>query len=220
MTKTHFAARLAQTATVLAFTAAIAVLGSPAALAQNQPAPQAPLAATPAPKILVIDRAAILRVSKVGQDIVRQVNAYTVAAEKEFKGQGDALRNQGQALQQQVAILAPDVKAQKIKAFELQQQSFQQKIQQRQGQIQAGVLKARQQIEAALGPILQGIMTERGANLLLDRNAVVLGTVDVDVTRTAVQRLDQKMPTVKVDLVTPSPAMLAAMQQAAQQQGQ
>jgi len=33
-------------------------------------------------------------------------------------------------------------------------------------------------------------MQERGANLLLDRAAVVLGMVDVDVTRVTIQRLD------------------------------
>lgn len=58
-------------------------------------------------------------------------------------------------------------------------------------------------MEVALGPILQGIMAERGANLLLDRGAIVMGTGDFDVTRLAVQRLDQKMSTVKVNLVTP-----------------
>ena len=73
--------------------------------------------------------------------------------------------------------------------------------------IQGGFIKARQQVEQALGPILQGIMAERGANLLLDRNSVVLGTVDVDITGLAVQRLNQKMPSLKVDLVPPPPGM-------------
>jgi outer membrane protein len=72
-------------------------------------------------------------------------------------------------------------------------------------------LKARQQVEQALGPILQAIMTERGANLLLDRNAVVLGTVDVDVTGVAIARLNQKLPAVKV-VLTPLPPGAAAPQ--------
>jgi len=50
-------------------------------------------------------------------------------------------------------------------------------------------------------------MAERGANLLLDRNSVVLGTVDVDITGLAVQRLNQKMPSLKVELVPPPPGM-------------
>jgi Skp family chaperone for outer membrane proteins len=162
-----------------------------------------PAAGTPVPKILVINREAILRLSKVGQDIVKQVNGYTQSAEKEFKGQGEQLRKDGAALQQQLAILAPDVKAKKIADFENRQRSLQAKVEMRQQQIQGGVLQARQKIETALGPIVQGIMQERGATLLLDRGAIVWGTGDIDITRTAIQRLDQKMQTVKVNLVSP-----------------
>jgi len=206
--------------TALTLTAAFAV--APAS-AQNAPKPAAaPAAGTPAPVILVIDRGAILRASKVGQSIVSQVNGFTSAAETEFKGTAQNLRAQEQQLQQQIAILAPDVKKKKIAAFQAQQQAFQQKVQQRQAQIQGGVMQARQQVEAALGPILKGIMAERHANLLFDRNAVVLGTINVDITGAAIQRLDQKMPSVRVQLVNPSPAMMEQLraQQLQQQQGQ
>lgn len=185
------------------------------ATAQAQaPAPAKPHAAAatspvPAPKIIVVDRQAILRASKVGQDIVRQVNAYTAAAESEFRSENEALQKESAALQQQVAILAPDVRTQKIKAFQAKEQAFKNKVDARQALIQGGVLKARQQVEAALGPILQGIMQERGANLLLDRGAVVLGMVDIDVTQLTIQRLDQKLPTVKVQLVNAPPGLAA-----------
>jgi Skp family chaperone for outer membrane proteins len=208
-TKTARAVRLVA---ALAAAGTISIIAAGSAAAQQQQPPK-PAAGTPAPVILVIDRNAILRASKVGQSIVQQVNGYSQAAEKEFKSQADSLRSQEQQLQQQVAILAPDVKAKKIKAFQAQQQAFQQKVQARQAQIQGGVLQARQQVEKALGPILQGILNERHANLLFDRNAIVLGTVNVDITGVAVQRLDKKMPYVKVQLVTPSPAVLQQMQQ-------
>jgi Skp family chaperone for outer membrane proteins len=217
MKTSNQAAYAARSVAAFAIAGAISFLAAGAASAQTPP--PAPSASTPAPVILVIDRNAILRVSKVGQSIVQQVNAYSQSAEKEFKGQADSLRSQEQQLQQQIAILAPDVKAKKIKAFQAQQQAFQQKVQLRQTQIQGGVLQARQQVEKALGPILQGLLRERHANLLFDRNAVVLGTVNVDITGAAVQRLDQKMPTVKVQLVTPSPADMRALQQQQQQQG-
>jgi Skp family chaperone for outer membrane proteins len=211
------AVQAARFVTAFAVAGAISVFAAGAASAQTPPKPAPASAGTPAPVILVIDRNAILRASKVGQSIVQQVNGYSQAAEKEFKAQADSLRSQEQQLQQQVAILAPDVKAKKIKAFQAQQQAFQQKVQTRQTQIQGGVLQARQQVEKALGPILQGILRERHANLLFDRNAIVLGTVNIDVTGVAIQRLDQKMPSVKVQLVTPSPEVLRQMQQ--QQQG-
>jgi outer membrane protein len=180
--------------------AAVIVATSLSTAAVSAPPPAG--AVLPQPRILVIDRQAILRFSKVGQDIVRQVNGYTQQAESQFKAEEDGLQREGQSLQQQVAILAPDVRAQKIRAFQQKEAAFRQKVQTRQSQIQGGVQMARQQVEQALGPIVQGIMIERQANLLLDRSMVVLSTVgDVDVTRLAITRLDQKLPSVHVQLV-------------------
>ncbi|MGH6887785.1 MAG: OmpH family outer membrane protein [Rhizomicrobium sp.] len=160
--------------------------------------------AAPVPRVLIVDRQAILRFSKVGQDIVRQVNALTTSAESEFRAQRDALQKEEQTIAQQSAILAPDIRAQKKKAFEAKVAEFQKRVQTRQAMIQGGVLNARKQVEAALGPILQGIMAERGANLLIDRQDVVLAMVDVDVTKLTIQRLDQKLPGVKVQLASPA----------------
>lgn len=187
-----------------------------AVAAQPKPGAAPPAnAGVPNPRIVVIDRSAILAASKVAQDIIRQVNGYRQSAESQFRAEGQGLEKEGRALQQQVAILAPDVKAKKIRDFQAKQAAFQRKVEARQGLIQGGVFKARQQVEQALGPILQGIMQERGANLMLDRSAVVFGTGNFDITGTAIQRLNQKMPSVKVDLV-PLPANVQA-QLAAQQ---
>jgi len=208
-----FRAASAAGAMAIAMTFAASANAAPPA-APAKPAAGAPV---PMPKILVINREALLRASKVGQSIAQQVQAYTMQAEKDLKGQGDALRAEGQSLQQQIAILAPDVKAKKIADFQAKERSLQEKIQQRQTLIQGGVLKARGQIEQALAPIIQGIMAERGANLLLDRAAVVFGTADMDVTRVAIQRLDQKLPTVKVELVAPPVGTMLPQQQQGQQ---
>jgi outer membrane protein len=210
MTKSKFdlPAMLAAASLVVALVATASLAQAPAP-APNKPHAAAPAAgAVPAPRIIVVDRSAILRGSSVGQDIVRQVNAYTQSAEREFKAQQDSLQKESQTLQQQVAILAPDVRAQKIKAFQAKEAVFKQKVEARQSLIQGGVLKARQQVEAALGPILQGIMQERGANILLDRAAIVLGMVNIDVTQLTIQRLNQKLPTVKVQLVNAPPGAM------------
>ncbi len=146
------------------------------ASAQQPPAP-APgrIANTPAPKILVIDKNALLTGTKAAQDINRQGQAYLLAMQHDLKGEADSLQKDKQTLQQQVAILAPDVKAKKIKDFQSRAAGFQQKALKRQAQVQYGVYLARQELTRALDPILTQIMNERGANLLLDRGAVRAG---------------------------------------------
>ncbi|MBI3760135.1 MAG: OmpH family outer membrane protein [Deltaproteobacteria bacterium] len=208
MSKTNVTGNLIKLCAVTAVAAGLSVAVPAAAGAQNTKPAAAPAAqGTPAPKILVIDRSAILRASKVGQDIARQVKAYRDAAEKEFKGENNSLKTEGQALQQQLAILAPDVKDKKIRAFQIKEGAFQQKVQDRQSKIQGGVLQANQEVSKALGPILQGVMAERGANLLMDRNAIIFGTIDVDVTGVAIDRLNKKLPSVKVGLVALPPGV-------------
>jgi outer membrane protein len=178
-------------------TLAFATLTSLPALA----APPAPPPQLPAPKILVINRSAILQFSKVGQDIARQVQGDANQAKADMAAQGRALEAEGQALQQQVAILAPDAKQKKIAAFQAKEAALQGAAQRKEAQIQGGLEKAQQAVEVVLGPILQGLMQQRGANMILDKNAVVFANNSAfDITPQAIDQLNQKMSTYKVTL--------------------
>jgi Skp family chaperone for outer membrane proteins len=171
----------------------------------------------PISRILIIDLRRAVQSSKVGQSIQTQVNALKRQAQSELNGEAQGLQREKQSLEQQAAILAADVKARRAKDFQARVASFEKKLQARGTLIQGGMLKANRQVEDALGPILQGIMQERQATVMLDRTAVLLAPNAIDVTGVVVQRLDMKMPSVKVEL-TPLPPGLA--QAAAQQQAQ
>ena len=162
-----------------------------------------PPGGTPTARILMVDLRRVMGASKVGQDIQRQVQQLKDQASAELNGEAKALKGDETELQQQSAILAADVKARKIKDFQGKYTSFQKKVQDRSKLIQGGVMAAQQQVEQALGPILQGLMKERGATILVDRTAVLLAPNALDVTQLVIQRLDMKMPTVKVYLKAP-----------------
>lgn len=194
---------------------------APSALAPAARAP-APRAAAPAPaaaaagsalqmpRIIVIDRAFILQRSSAGRDMMTQAQKLNADAETQFRGEQGQLQTEATQLQQQLAILAPDARDQKEKEFTAKETSLQQRVQQRQQEIQAGIAKAAREVETALEPILQTLMRERGANMLLDRSAVILASSDIDVTPVAIQRLDQKLPHVKVELVKAPASAVAA----------
>jgi len=185
------------------------------AMAANTPPPPPQNAANalPAPKVLVINRQAILQSSKVGQDISRQVQAYAAQAKADMDAQGKALQTEGQTLQQQIAILAPDVKQKKIDAFQAKEQGLQATAQRKEASIQYTAVKAQQTVFQALGPIVQGLIQQRGANMILDKNAVVFANSSAfDITQQAIDQLNQKMPSLKVALeqapAGPAPAPL------------
>lgn len=177
------------------------------AFAAAPPRPQPPPQQTPPLKILLIDRQAILRMSKVGQDVARQIQNYGNQAKAEIAGQQKGLQAEAQKLQQEVAILAPDAKAKKVAAFEAKQNAMQANAQKKEQMIQGGFLKAQNTIAQALEPILQNIMQQRGANIILDKNAVVFASPQAvaafDITQAAIDQLNQKLPSVKVELVAP-----------------
>ena len=176
-------------------------------------APPAPPGGAPTARILMVDLRRVMATSKVGVSIQQQVEALKQQAQNDLKAEGGALQAEKTQLEQQAAILAPDVKAQKIKTFEAKAAAFQKKLQSRGNLIQGGVLKAQQQVEQALGPILQGVLQERGATIMVDRSAVLLAPNSLDVTQLVVQRLDTKMPSVKVELTAPPPGAPQAPQQ-------
>lgn len=175
--------------------AGLAILGAPALAAP-----------APAPKIVVIDKSAIMQASKVGQDIARQVQQLANQAKNDLTAQGRALQNEGRTLQQQVAILAPDLKAKRMAAFEAKQRALQGAAQRKDEQLKNGFYQARQAMEQALGPIVQEVVKERGANIVVDKQAVVFATANgFDITQDVINRLNEKMPTFKVNLNAPPP---------------
>jgi Skp family chaperone for outer membrane proteins len=184
----------------LAFVLAVVSIGAGIATSASAATP------VPQPHIVVIDRAAIMQFSKAGQDIAKQIQSYAAQAKKDLTAQGHALQTEGRALQQQVAILAPDIKAKRVSAFQAKEQALQGAAQKKDEQLKAGLFAARQQMEQALGPILQTIVKERGANLVLDKQAVVFATEGgFDITGDAINRLNTQLPTIKVNMNAPPP---------------
>lgn len=157
-------------------------------------------------KLVVIDKVAIMQGSKVGQDVARQVQAIANQAKSDLTAQGRALQVEGRALQQQVAILAPDAKAKRLAAFQAKERALQGAAQKKDEQIKAGFFQARQAMEQALGPIMQEVVKEHGANIVVDKQAVVFATANsFDITAEVIERLNQRLPTFKVNLNAPPP---------------
>jgi outer membrane protein len=161
----------------------------------------------PQPKIVVLDRRAIMSFTKAGQDVAKQMQAYSNQAKNDLAARGRALQTEGRNLQQQVAILAPDLKAKKLAEFQAREQALQNEVQRKDEQMRTAFAVAQQTMEQKLGPILQQIVKERGANLVIDKQAVVFAPQagGFDITGDCIKRLDQQMPSLKVNFNAPAP---------------
>ena len=181
--------------------ALIAFAGAAApAFAQGKPAP------IPGPKIVVLDRNAIIQFSKAGQDIAKQLQQMANQNRNNFEAQQKSLANEGQQLRQQTAILAPDIRAKREEAFNAKARGIQESVERRQMQIQQAAATSQQALANALTPIVNEIVKERGANLVVDKSAVIYANnIAFDITTEAISRLDAKMPTYKVVLGAAAP---------------
>lgn len=164
---------------------------------------RAPAKKEPAAGILFVDRAAVLRDSSVGKDMYAQSEVLAKQMETDFKPENAALQADILALQTKSAYMTSQQRQAKVNELEARRQAFQKKLQDRQEAIRGGLAKARTQVEEALGPILDKIMADRSANLLLDRGLVVRGATDLDITPIVIERLDAALPKVTVTLASP-----------------
>lgn len=180
-----------------------ALLASLLAVAAGAAPPKPP----PAPRIVVFDERALMEFSKAGQDIQRQVRGFAQQVQNEKAATQKSLQAEEQQLQQQVAILAPDVRNKKVQAFQQKADSAQAALQRKAQMIDAGVQQAQGQMSKVLGPILQQVMKERGANLVVLKQAVIMAdSAAFDITGDVINRLNAKLPAIKVSLVNPPAA--------------
>ena len=149
-------------------------------------------------KVLVIDKQSVLRDSLAGQDVGRQAAALRDQIQAELAAEQKAIITAQQDLQKNSAVYSPAQREQKLKALDARQQAYPM-FEQRKSQIlQASISQASDQVAAALRPVLQSLIDENHATLLLDRADVMYALPSYDVTQEAIKRLNAKLTTVKV----------------------
>ncbi len=156
---------------------------------------------SPPPRVVVLDKVAIMQSSRVGQDIARQVKLYADQAEHDLQSQGNALEAEAQSLQQQAATMAPADRQKRFDDIQAREQALDAAAHAKEEQIQASFTQARQAVEQALGPVLSDLMQEQGVDIVLDRQSVISMRIgSYDITKDVIARLDAKMPSYKVSL--------------------
>lgn len=110
------------------------------------------------------------------------------------------LEEEGKALQQQQAILAPDAFETKRAEFEQRLREENQRAVERRQALDQAWINGRKQIVEAIRNIVLEISEEKGLNLILDQSnsdpTIVLAGSEIKITDAVIQRLDQKIQSV------------------------
>jgi Skp family chaperone for outer membrane proteins len=154
----------------------------------------------PMARIAILDRQMLLRGSAVGRDLAAQVRAITASAEIELKKRNDALNSEGKRFMAQLSSLSKAEAKKKAQDFEKRQGRFRTDVRARQVAIEAAATTAQKKIETAAGPAVLKVVADDHANIIVDSTAVLASDDALDITASAVAKLDAALPHVDVAL--------------------
>jgi Skp family chaperone for outer membrane proteins len=173
----------------------VGVAGSGQAIAQQPPAPA----------IIIVDIAQILRDTKAAKDIQGQLDKETTGYSKIVSQQENELQQMRDELERQRTLLAPEAFAAKTREYQQRFETLDRAVQSKRQALQQSLNDAMTKVQNAALEIIQDVAKERKANLVLTKAAVIFEDGSLDVTAEVMSRLDSKMPTVAVDLLKGSP---------------
>lgn len=190
-----------------------AIVAAPDAAAQNS-------------EVVVIDQARIMRDSAGGQDIIRKVGQIETTIQSELTPEANALQQQGESLEARTAnmsmeaIGADEALRTEVEAYAQRAQQFNRNRQVAAAELQATERAAWARFYQALEPVLEQVVTETGANVMLDASQAVWSSESVDVTQSVITKMNAAMPTVEVTRQTLTAEQRQRFLQQQQQQQQ
>src|SRR5499427_8785800 len=186
---------------------------SPAPAPPPPPAPAAaptPTAISPNLTVLVVDVQALLQNSKAAKMVRGQIEQKRNEYTKEISGEEEKLRAERDALQRQQASLSPDALNQKGREFQQKVNDLERNVQGKRQALEKSNGDALQKIQEEMLKIIADIAKQRKSNLVFQRSDLVLFDQAFDVTDEVMQKLDEQMPTLTVNFVTPVPPSASA----------
>lgn len=146
--------------------------------------------------VAVVDLQHLLRDSRAGQSIEVQMEQLRDGFANRVAVQESALRQEEKDLQDQAALLAPEVLAERRRQFEEKVVTLQRDVRAQQQALEQTYAGGVGQIRQAIVEILSALVDERGIDLVVPQTAVLVGTRSLDITGEVLSRLDQQLPSV------------------------
>ncbi|WP_281685253.1 OmpH family outer membrane protein [Thalassobaculum salexigens] len=177
-------------AAVTVFTAALmcwCIAGT--ALAQDSSSPFA-----------VVDVQGALRNSDAAKEIQAKINERRQAYQRQVTEEEKALRASEQELQQLRSTLAPEAYQQRLRAFRDRVTGVQKSVQERRRALDQSFTNAMNKVRDVLVSVIAEIADERGAKVVLFKDHIVIAEKSLDFSDEALRRLNERLPSVPVDL--------------------
>ena len=174
------------------------------ALVLTTAAVTAPVATAQGTKVVVINQTRIMSESAGGKDIIAKVNTIEQNMTAELKPSQDSLAAEGKTLEAKTAnmsmeaIAADEALSQEVRDYARKAQTFNRQRQIAAAELQATERKAWGEFFTAMQGVLQEVVNEQGADIMIDATEAIYVGSSVDVTSSVITKMNAKMPTVNV----------------------
>ncbi len=168
----------------------------------------APVAAPPAwaqqglpqPALVVVDMTQIMRDSKAAKDIQAQVQKEMDSYSREVSLKENDLKVLQDDLERQRTVLAPEVFSVRSQDYQRRYSALDREVQVKRQEMQQNYSDAMTKVEGVALQIVADVAKERKANMVVAKAALLYMDDGLDVTAEVTKRLDDKVPTMAVNL--------------------
>jgi len=154
--------------------------------------------------ILVVDQGRVLRDSAAGKHVKRQIESIGKQMETEIKSQVTPLTSERDRLVAELKNMSvdalktrPDLQ-QRAKSLQEKGAKSQVEAAYKQKELQITEAKAIGKINQKLEGILEAIVKERNADIIVDRSLIIYSGKSTDITDTVISRLNSQLQSVSV----------------------
>ncbi|WBQ13355.1 OmpH family outer membrane protein [Hyphomonadaceae bacterium BL14] len=158
-------------------------------------------------QILVVDQERALNESAVGQHIAAQLERIGTEMQAEIQPQQAAVRAESEALNTEASAMTeeairqrPDL-LERIQQLQVDMRNLEIEGRTRQQELAATEQAALQPVIPILQEIMQAVLAERNALVLLDQSVTVMTSNSVDITDVVIERLNARITTTPVNRV-------------------
>lgn len=172
----------------------------PAAGPEAGSGPATPAQPIMVPKIIIVDFQGVIRESAAARTIQQQINGLRTTYQEQFGAIEERLRHAEAQLTQDRETLPPDEFLERRRAFEQQVTEAQRDAQTRRASLDQALDVAMDRVRTALLEVIARLAHDRGVNIVLAKQQVILADRSLDLTDQALARLNQVLPSVTVVL--------------------
>jgi Skp family chaperone for outer membrane proteins len=115
--------------------------------------------------------------------------------------QDEALRHESETLQQQASSLSPDALNKKKQELQQKLNEFNKNVQSKRQALERSDAEASEKLQTVIRDIITEMAAERKVNLVFQSTQLVMFSPGFDVTDTVLQKLDERLSSLTVNIV-------------------